>query len=443
MVFTFANGALGTFLLSDTAASARSWEQTSQENASYASYADEDCYHIAGTTGSLSVPTMRVRTYPGARSWWEPFDTSTESRRAQRSARQPGRALRRGHPGRGRADLQRPRRAHDAARWSTPSSRPPTRSGPSTSQPRREPRQQPTPRPAAADGLGAQRRRSSTARPMMLWPERGGSPASASPGRPHASADTHATGRRGCSWRRCRKRSGSRAGGADSAHVVVTSRRASAGTRVTAGSVWTGSPAEEQRRGRCHHRHLRAERRDLLGAARPQQARSQRRPPVRPVDGRGPRQAGDDLGTARAGTGRRPRSRRQLHGRRRVARRLPFPVRDADPDNGLTPAGGPRRSPDRVRARPAPPRRGRYSAARAAVDGPDRPPRHGGRDRSVIAAARRSPRAAASPSPAAYAEASSGARRRGRGRAARRGPAWGCRLRAGSAAIARAPPRTG
>jgi len=78
MVFTFANGALGTFLLSDTAASPRSWEQTSQENASYPSYDDEDCYHIAGTAGSLSVPTMRVRTFPGTRSWWEPFDTSTE-----------------------------------------------------------------------------------------------------------------------------------------------------------------------------------------------------------------------------------------------------------------------------------------------------------------------------------------------------------------------------
>jgi predicted dehydrogenase len=76
--FRFASGVLGTFLVSDASASARSWEQTSQEIKTYPTYGDEDCYVLAGTLGSLAVPTMRMKTYPSMseRSWFKPFESS-------------------------------------------------------------------------------------------------------------------------------------------------------------------------------------------------------------------------------------------------------------------------------------------------------------------------------------------------------------------------------
>jgi predicted dehydrogenase len=75
----FASGALGSFLLSDCAASPRSWEQTSGENPAYDHHGDEDCYVIAGEHGSLNVPTMRLRTSDGEASWWSPLNKQTLS----------------------------------------------------------------------------------------------------------------------------------------------------------------------------------------------------------------------------------------------------------------------------------------------------------------------------------------------------------------------------
>ncbi|CAM9898242.1 unnamed protein product [Ectocarpus sp. 12 AP-2014] len=79
LTLRFANGALGTFLLSDTAAAPRSWEQTSGEDSVYAHYPDEDCYVLAGTQGSLAVPTLRLKRYGDSqlRSWWLPFEERT------------------------------------------------------------------------------------------------------------------------------------------------------------------------------------------------------------------------------------------------------------------------------------------------------------------------------------------------------------------------------
>lgn len=66
----FASGALGTFLLCDAAATTANWELTSKENPAYPHHPGTDCYLVAGTAGSIAVPSMRLHTYQGTPSWW-------------------------------------------------------------------------------------------------------------------------------------------------------------------------------------------------------------------------------------------------------------------------------------------------------------------------------------------------------------------------------------
>jgi predicted dehydrogenase len=75
----FDNGAMGSFVLSDIAASNKSWEMTSGENPAYPHFTDADCYHFAGTNGSLDFPTMRARYYEEGQepSWWSAFRDET------------------------------------------------------------------------------------------------------------------------------------------------------------------------------------------------------------------------------------------------------------------------------------------------------------------------------------------------------------------------------
>ena len=73
VTLAFVGGALGTFILSDSAASALSWELTSGENPAYPNVPGIDCYVLAGDVGSLGIPTMRLEVYEGTPSWWEPL----------------------------------------------------------------------------------------------------------------------------------------------------------------------------------------------------------------------------------------------------------------------------------------------------------------------------------------------------------------------------------
>lgn len=79
LTLRFTSGALGSFLLSDSAASTQSWEQTSGENPSYFHDPQAACYHIAGTLGSLTMPSLRLQSFapntePG---WWSPMVSET------------------------------------------------------------------------------------------------------------------------------------------------------------------------------------------------------------------------------------------------------------------------------------------------------------------------------------------------------------------------------
>ena len=80
IALSFASGALGTFMLSDTAASDRSWEHASGEDPRFdpAHTDEDDCYLVAGTFGSLAIPTMRLQRYASAaeRSWHKGLEKS-------------------------------------------------------------------------------------------------------------------------------------------------------------------------------------------------------------------------------------------------------------------------------------------------------------------------------------------------------------------------------
>jgi predicted dehydrogenase len=76
IVLRFASGALATVNVSDTVVAPWSWELTARENPAYPA-TGQDCYWIAGTHGSLSLPNLLLWTNPARRSWWEPLSATS------------------------------------------------------------------------------------------------------------------------------------------------------------------------------------------------------------------------------------------------------------------------------------------------------------------------------------------------------------------------------
>ena len=73
ILLEFASGTLATASVCDATVAPWSWEMTTGENPAYPR-ADESCYLIGGTHGSLSLPALDLRTAQGKRSWYSPFD---------------------------------------------------------------------------------------------------------------------------------------------------------------------------------------------------------------------------------------------------------------------------------------------------------------------------------------------------------------------------------
>jgi predicted dehydrogenase len=72
IVLRFANGALGTITLSDTAASPWSWDLAAGENPVFFK-PDVETHFFCGTEGSVTLPKLNLWRYPGARGWHEPI----------------------------------------------------------------------------------------------------------------------------------------------------------------------------------------------------------------------------------------------------------------------------------------------------------------------------------------------------------------------------------
>ncbi|MBQ9916157.1 MAG: Gfo/Idh/MocA family oxidoreductase [Microbacterium sp.] len=79
LTFTFDGGALGSLIISDTAAGPWSWDLTAGDSPRFPAH-DVDSHRIGGTEASLTIPTLEVWRHQGERTWTTPMIPVRESR---------------------------------------------------------------------------------------------------------------------------------------------------------------------------------------------------------------------------------------------------------------------------------------------------------------------------------------------------------------------------
>lgn len=75
--FAFANGALGSLVISDTAAGPWSWDLTAGDSPRFPAH-DVESHRIGGVEASLTIPTLDVWRHDGERTWTNPLRPARE-----------------------------------------------------------------------------------------------------------------------------------------------------------------------------------------------------------------------------------------------------------------------------------------------------------------------------------------------------------------------------
>jgi len=80
VIVEFENGALGSFIISDSVAAPWGWDQTTEDDPAFPFNPSISCYRIAGTHGALEFPQLAKYHHEGVSDWAHPLSMSFAAR---------------------------------------------------------------------------------------------------------------------------------------------------------------------------------------------------------------------------------------------------------------------------------------------------------------------------------------------------------------------------